>query len=169
MQTNGQGDDNMNNYLDKIQWETRIVVDFARLLGKESYTKKFHFLNYNLEKPIFHKNLSFLFSKYSYAHAWNTFLVDDTPYKSLFNGRFNAIYVKTFEKSRRYDNYLLGTVFPYMETFHFLELIVPTFVQDKPFGRNIDILGGTILHKKTLFECCTSSCDPSYCTNVRKK
>jgi hypothetical protein len=66
-----------------------------------------------------------------------TLFVDDTPYKSLFNGSFNAIYVETFEKSGRNDNYLLGIVLPYMETLHFLEFNVPTFVQDNPFGRNI--------------------------------
>lgn len=110
---------NINNYLDKIQHETRIVVDLARILGKESCTNFFHFLNFNLEKRIFHKNLSFLFSKHSYVHVGNTLLVDDTPYKSLFNGPFNAIYVKSFEKFGRDDNYLLGTILPYMENSSF--------------------------------------------------
>jgi hypothetical protein len=98
-----------------------------------------------------------------------TLFVDDTPYKSLFNGSFNAIYVETFEKSGRNDNYLLGIVFPYMETIHFLEFSVPTFVQDNPFGRNIKHIRWNDPIYKTLFEGCTSSCDSSYCTNVRKK
>jgi hypothetical protein len=60
---------NINNYLDKIKRETRIVVDLARIFGKESCTNFFHVLNFNFEKPIFHKNLSFLFSKYPYVHV----------------------------------------------------------------------------------------------------
>jgi hypothetical protein len=96
-------------------------------------------------------------------------LVDDTPYKSLFNGPFNAIYVKTFEKFGRDDNYLLGTILLYMEILHFLELSVPTFFHDNPFGRNIRHIRWNDPTYKTLFEGCTSSCDSSYCTNVRKK
>jgi hypothetical protein len=139
---------NINNYLDKIQWEARIVVDLARILGKESCTKNTHFLNSNPKKPIFHNNLSFLFSKYSYAHVGNTLLVDDTPYTSLFNGSFNVICVETFEKSRRDDNYLLGTVFTYMEIFIFWNLVFPLLFKTTLLVEILNILSGMILYTK---------------------
>jgi hypothetical protein len=55
-------------------------------------------------------------------------LADDTRYKSLFNGPFNVIYVETFEKFGKDDNYLLGNVLPHMETLHFSKLSVPILV-----------------------------------------
>jgi hypothetical protein len=58
------------------------------------------------------------FTKYSDVRVENTLLVDNTMYKSLFNGPFNAIFVKTFDSSIRYkNNYLLGAILPYLEAF----------------------------------------------------
>jgi hypothetical protein len=64
----------------------------------------------NFEKPVFHKNLG-AFKKYSDVCVENTLLVDNTMYKSLFKGPFNAIFVKTFDSSvRDNNNYLLGAI-----------------------------------------------------------
>jgi hypothetical protein len=61
--------------------------------------------------------------------------VNNTLYKILLNGPFNAIYIETFERSGKDDNYLLGiAIIPYLETIHFLEFSVPTFVLDNLFG-----------------------------------
>ncbi len=42
-------------------------------------------------------------------------LVDDTPYKSLFNEPFNAIFVETFQGFHIDSNYMLADLFPYLE------------------------------------------------------
>jgi hypothetical protein len=42
----------------------------------------------------------------------NTSLVDDTPYNSLFNPPFNAIFLEMFYGSLTYGDYLLGTILP---------------------------------------------------------
>jgi hypothetical protein len=50
------------------------------------------------------------------VHVENTLLVDNTMYKSLFNGPFNAIFVKTFDSYvRDNNNYLLGAILSYLE------------------------------------------------------
>jgi len=50
-----------------------------------------HFLLDKHDKPIFHKNLDIFTSKFPYAHASNTLLVDDTPYENMFNDSYSAI------------------------------------------------------------------------------
>jgi len=50
--------------------------------------KNVHSLSINPNKPIFHKNINDFFSKYHDTHFGNTLLVDDTPYKSMFNEPF---------------------------------------------------------------------------------
>jgi hypothetical protein len=72
-----------------------------------------HFLPDKLDKPIFHKNLDTLFSTFPYIHVNNMLLVDDMPYKSMFNNSYNAIFVKSFDDLRKEDQYLLGFVLLY--------------------------------------------------------
>ncbi len=89
-------------------------------------------------------------------------LVNDTPYKSLFNEPFNAIFLESFNSFHKEDNYLLGIVF--LETFHCSKYGVKFFVEENIFGciksnnRN-----------KMLFVKCTSRCDVSYCKNEKMK
>lgn len=52
---------NINNYVDKIKHETRIVIDPSKILGQESCIKNVHFLSSNLDKRVFHKNLGVFF------------------------------------------------------------------------------------------------------------
>jgi len=77
--------------------------------------KNLHFLSSNLKKPIFHKNLNVYFFNYLDTCARNTLLVDNTPYKSLFNEPLNVIFIETFKSFDIDDNYMLGVFFPYLE------------------------------------------------------
>jgi hypothetical protein len=56
-----------------------------------------HFLPNELDKPIFHKNLDVFFSLYLYTHVGNTLLVDDMPYKNMFNGPYDVIFLDSFD------------------------------------------------------------------------
>jgi len=51
-----------------------------------------HFLLDKLDEPIFHKKFDIFFSTYPHTHVSNTLFVDDTPYKSMFNGLYSAIF-----------------------------------------------------------------------------
>jgi hypothetical protein len=89
----------------------------------------------NLDKAIFHKNLDILFSPYPYTHAGNTLLVNNMPYKNMFNGPYSAIFLDSFDGCCGEDQYLLGCVFLYLENLHSFGYNVPTFVEHNPFGR----------------------------------
>ncbi len=51
-----------------------------------------NFMLDKLDERIFHKNLDVFFSTYFYTHAGNTLLIDDTPYKNMFNGPYIVIF-----------------------------------------------------------------------------
>jgi hypothetical protein len=55
-----------------------------------------HFLLDKHIKPIFHKNFDVFFSTFLYIHVGNMLLVDDTPYKNMFNIPYNAIFLESF-------------------------------------------------------------------------
>jgi hypothetical protein len=57
-------------------------------------SEKYFFLLGHLEKPILHKNLDVFFSKSPNTHVGNTLLIDDTPYKSVFNDLCSAIFLE---------------------------------------------------------------------------
>jgi hypothetical protein len=120
--------------LDKIQQEIGIIIDPSRILGQKSCTKHSHFLTSNPNKPIFHKNLNIFVFKYHDAYIDNTLLIVNTLYKILLNTPFNAIFMETFERSQRDDNYLVQTFLPYLEALQFSKLGVPSFVEENPFG-----------------------------------
>jgi hypothetical protein len=89
--------------VDKIKHETIIIIDPSKILGQKSCTKNVHFLSSNFEKCVFHKNLG----------VENTLLIDNTPYKSLFNEPYNVIFVETYDSSiGDNNNYLLGIIMP---------------------------------------------------------
>jgi len=97
-----------------------------------------HFLSNRPDKPIFHKSLDVLFFAYLYTHTRNTLLVDNTPYKNMFNGPYNAIFLDSFDGYCGEDHYLLGFVFPYLENLHSFGYGVPTFVEHIPLvGLNV--------------------------------
>jgi hypothetical protein len=98
-----------------------------------------HFLLNKLDKPIFHKSLDVLFSAYPYTHARNTLLVDNTPYKNMFNGPYNAIFLDSFDGHCEKDHYLLGSVFPYLENLIHLDMVFPPLLNTIPLV-GLDVL-----------------------------
>ncbi len=80
--------------------------------------KNVHSLFINPNKPNFHKNINVFFSKYHDTHVGNTLLVDDIPYKNMFNEPFSAISLQSFHNSNKDDNYLLWVIFLYLKPFH---------------------------------------------------
>lgn len=90
------------------------------------------------DKPI--NNLDIFFSMYPYTYVGNTLLVNNAPYKSMFNELYNAIFLEfNFDDLHGEDNYLLGHVLPYLEFFHLSKYGVSTYVQHNPFCRIICI------------------------------
>jgi len=147
----------------KSNVKLKIAIDLFRILGQKTYTKNVHFLSSNLEKHVFHKNLDVFFFKYLNACARNT------PYKSLLNGPFNEIFVKTFENFvKDNNNYLLGAIILYLEALQSSRISVPTFGDDNPFN-SIRHINWNNPKYKTIFEDCGGSCDVSYCTKVKTK
>ncbi len=55
------------------------------------------------------------------THIGNKLLVDDTPYKSMFDEQYNAIILESFDGFCGEDHYFLGNVFPYLEFLHFFQ------------------------------------------------
>jgi hypothetical protein len=53
-------------------------------------------------------------------HVSDTLFINDMPYKSLFNGLFNAIFLESFVSFCGDDHLnLLKTILHYLETLHF--------------------------------------------------
>jgi len=109
------------------------------------YMQNLHFLLDKLDKSIFHKNLNVIFSTFPYTHAGNTLLIDDVPYKIMFNSSYSAIFLESFGGVCGENWYFLGFVLPYFENLHSSGYNVPTFVEHNPFGKikciNPDNLG----------------------------
>jgi hypothetical protein len=59
----------------------------------------------------------------------NTLLIDDIPYKNMFNGPYNAIFLESFDSLRGEDHYVLGIVLFYLESLHFSGYGVSTSTQ----------------------------------------
>jgi hypothetical protein len=128
-----------------------------------------HFLQDNLDKPIFHKNIDVFFLTYPYTHVVNTLLVDDIPYKSMFDGSYNVIFMETFDSFHGEDKYLMGIVFPYLKSFHFSRYGVCTFVEHNPFGRIRCINQNDLKQFKMLFVKCNYDCKPTFYNNEKLK
>ncbi len=84
-------------------------------------------------KLRYHKNLSDFFLRYLNIHLGNTLLVDNTPYRTYLSPPFNAIFVEFYGYAPKEDNYLMRTLFPYLEFLHYFGFSVPTFVELYPF------------------------------------
>jgi hypothetical protein len=54
-----------------------------------------HFLLDKPNKPIFDKNFDGFIFTFLYTHIGNMLLVDDTPYKNMFNNSYNAIFLES--------------------------------------------------------------------------
>jgi len=96
-------------------------------------------------------------------------LVNNTPYKSIFNGLYNAIVLESFHDLHRDNQYLLGSIFPYLENLHSSKYGVPTFIENNPFGKIICINSNNPRLLKMLFMKCSPTCQPTFCNSVKLK
>jgi hypothetical protein len=69
-----------------VMHKLQITINSLKILGQTCYMQKIHFLLTNLDKLFFHKNLDLFILKYCDIHTCNMLLINDTFYKSLFNG-----------------------------------------------------------------------------------
>ncbi len=83
---------NIYNYLDQIWHKTKIFIHVSKKFDQEFCMWNLHFLLDIPDKLILHNNLDVFFFAYPYIHANNTLLIDDMPYKSMFNGPYSAIF-----------------------------------------------------------------------------
>jgi hypothetical protein len=79
------------------------------------------------------RTLMFSFWNFS-THVGNTLLVDDIPYKSIFNDSCGAIFLELFEGAGSDGDYLLSIVLPYLVSFHFFGFSVQIYLKHNPFG-----------------------------------
>jgi hypothetical protein len=145
--------------------KTHISLDSSRILRQESCKKNDHFLPTNPEKPVY---LYVLFSRFLDTHARKTLLIDDMPYKSLFNDSCSAIFLESFEGSHNHGNYLLSIVLLYLVSLHSSKFSVQTYIRHNPFG-NIRRINHNDFYYNMLFEDYTNSCEPTYYTKVKLK
>jgi len=120
---------NIYSCLDQVWHETKIFIDPSKVLNQEFCMQNPYLLLDKPNKSIFHKNFDLFFSMYPYIHTNNTLLIDDMPYKSMFNGPYNTIFWESFDNLRGEDHYVLGTIFPYLESFCFFRYGVSTSTQ----------------------------------------
>jgi hypothetical protein len=128
-----------------------IEINLQRIMGQNLCKINKHFLQFPIKgghyrvdrfshnKLIYHKNLFDFFTRYFNIHLGITLLVDTMPYNTYLSPPFNVIFVESCEYTPKGDNYLMKTLFPYLEFFHYFGLNVPTFVELCPFSaiRNI--------------------------------
>jgi len=105
-----------------IKKRTNVYLKSARIVDQAICFKNEHFSPKKLEKHVLHKNLNTVFGVFFGTNYANTLLVNDTPYKSLFNPPLNAIFLETFYWSQADGDYLFGIVFPYLEALHFSKM-----------------------------------------------
>jgi hypothetical protein len=99
---------NIYNYLDQIWHKTQIPIHVSRVLNQTFCMWNPHFLLDKPNKPIFCKNIDIFFFTFPYIHASNMLFIDNTPYKSVFNDLYNAIFLELFDDACRENRYLLG-------------------------------------------------------------
>jgi hypothetical protein len=93
-------------------------------------------------------------------------LVDDIPYKSIFNDLCSVIFLESFEGAGSDGDYLLSIVFPYFVSFHFSGFSFQTYLKHNPFG-TIQSISQSDPYYKMLFEDCSDSCDAMYYTKEK--
>jgi hypothetical protein len=67
-----------------------------------------------------------------YIHVGNMLFIDNTPYKSVFNGLYGAIFLELFDNVRGEDRYLLGSIFLYLEIFIRPDIVFPPLLNIIP-------------------------------------
>jgi hypothetical protein len=95
-------------------------------------------------------------------------LVDDTPYKSIFNDSCSGIFLESFEGASSDGDYLFSIILPYLVSFHFSRFSVQIYVKHNPFG-TIKSINQTNPYYKMLFEYYSDSCDAMYYIKAKLK
>lgn len=98
---------NFSKHLETIKERFGVHLNSSRIVDQMLCFKNDHFFPKKPNKPILYKNLYTFFCAFPCTNYENALLVDDMPYKSLFNPPFSAIFVETFYKSQTNGNYLL--------------------------------------------------------------
>jgi hypothetical protein len=101
---------NFSRHLEIIMETTNVHFKSSRIVVQTLCFKNEHFLLKKLENHVFHRNIEAFFSVFLGTNYENTLFVDDTPYKSLFNPPFNAIFLETFYRPKQ-------TIIPYLKPF----------------------------------------------------
>ncbi|XP_027154926.1 uncharacterized FCP1 homology domain-containing protein C1271.03c-like [Coffea eugenioides] len=114
--------------LPHFKWE--FVWNQAHCTVVETKTKE------NPEKKIMFKDLRKVWKDFEQYGLSNTLLVDDSPYKSFLNPRYNAIFPESYAFSSEKDNYLD----PKGEFAQHLKKLaeadnVEEFIKQNPFGQ----------------------------------
>jgi len=101
---------NFSSHLEIIRERIGFHLESSRIVNQMLCLKNEHFLPGKPKKPVFHKNLNAFFSVFPSTNYENTLLIDDMPYKSLFNPPFDAIFFERFYGSQTDGEYLFRTV-----------------------------------------------------------
>jgi hypothetical protein len=83
----------------------------------------------------------------------NTLLINDMLHKSMFNPPCNAIFFETFYRFRTNGNYLLDTIFPYLESLHSFGMWVYKFVELNHFNSITNVPLGDPQYEKLNVGC----------------
>ncbi len=83
---------NFSSHLEIIRERIGIHLEFSRIVDQALCFENEHFLPKKPKKHVFHKNLNAFFGVVLNMNYENALFIDDTPYKSLFNLPFNAIF-----------------------------------------------------------------------------
>ncbi len=108
------------------------------------------------------------FSKFLDTHAGHILLVDDTPYKYIFNDSCSLIFLESFEGVSSNGDYLLSTILAYLVSLHSSRFNVQTYLKHNLFG-TIKSISWSDSYYNMLFEYCSDSCDPTYCIKAKLK
>jgi hypothetical protein len=106
---------NFFRHLETIGERIGVHLESSKIVDQRLCFKNEHFL---LEKP---KNQMACFWVFPNTNYESILLVNDMPYKSLFNPLFNAIFLETFYKFQANIDYLFKIVLPYLEALHSFE------------------------------------------------
>jgi hypothetical protein len=159
---------NFSRHLEVTRERTSVHFKSSIIVDQALYFKNEHFIPEKPQKLILHKNPNTFFDVFLGTNYENTLLVDDTPYKNLFNPPFNAIFLEMFYESLIDNDYLFGIVFPYLEASHSSIMQVHKFVECNPFGRIRHVLPFDPWYEK-LAESCFSKCNDIFCNMMKSK
>jgi hypothetical protein len=155
-----------SRHLEIIVEKTSVHLLSSKIVDQLFYFGNDHFLLEKSDKSIFHKNLLDSFVQFHGTTFENTFLIDHTPHKCLFDRPFSAIFFETFYGSHNDVNYLLQTILPYLESLHFSKMRVYKFVKLNHFGGITNVLLDDPWYAK-LITPCSAKCDDTFYNKVK--